>query len=209
MIGIMLALQVSNWNQNRTNTIKEKIILGEFKANLEENLKGFKENIEWEKNRITGAETILNYFDKKKSWDDSLNIELKNLRLQEAIVISSSAYESLKSSGFDLVSNEDLRKSIIKLYETTYQRWENVEYNYSNELLAVREPIYHKYFSWDNGNQTIVPNDKIKLLENIEIRNMISHRMHMKNATIGMNYSCIYGTESLLEKLNSILERVK
>lgn len=138
MIGILLALQVSNWNQSRINTIKEKFILEEFKANLEENLVGFKENIEWENNRITGAETILNYFDKKKPWDDSLNIVLTNLRIQEAIVISSSAYESLKSNGFDLISDEELRKSIIKLQETTYQRWEDVVDDLSNELLAVR-----------------------------------------------------------------------
>ncbi|MBK9737565.1 MAG: hypothetical protein IPO92_22455 [Saprospiraceae bacterium] len=45
MIGILLAVQLNNWNENRKNRIFEKEILSQIRSNLEknkENLNGIK-----------------------------------------------------------------------------------------------------------------------------------------------------------------------
>ena len=41
MIGILLALQVNNWNEERRNRIKEKAILNELHKDFKKNLEDF------------------------------------------------------------------------------------------------------------------------------------------------------------------------
>ena len=117
MIGILLALQVNNWNQNKQNSNKEAIVLTELKENLESNIKQFHSNIAWEESRIEGIKKVLYYVENKKAWNDTISEEIKWFRLIEEFHISKSAFQSLKSNGFDLISSNNLRKEIIKLYD--------------------------------------------------------------------------------------------
>lgn len=59
MIGILLALQVNNWNEWRKDRVKEKVILFDLVKNLEINIQTFKEDIEWLQSNNRSSELIL------------------------------------------------------------------------------------------------------------------------------------------------------
>src|SRR5210317_1315374 len=88
VIGILIALQVNNWNQNRSKAQKEKIMLIELKENLEFNIERFQSAISWEEDRIKGIKKILEYIENEKPWNDTIQYEIKQFRLIEEFHIS-------------------------------------------------------------------------------------------------------------------------
>ena len=55
MIGILLALQVNNWNQNRKDRIAEQEIVVELRKEFQENLRSVQETIAYEEMRRGAA----------------------------------------------------------------------------------------------------------------------------------------------------------
>lgn len=208
MIGILLALQVNTWNQKRIDGSKEKVVLSELKNDLEANLEIFQGNIRWETNRLEGVNKIIKTLDAGQGWSDSFSLELKWQRHFEEFFIMSATYNSLNANGFDLVSSDSLRRSIITLYDVTYKEQGSRIEVAGSGLLNAREQVFIKHTSWDSENRVIVPNQPSEIAKNHELYNMLSLRVMMKEYTIRFNKVCLEATEDLLELVNQNLENL-
>lgn len=62
MVGILLALQVNNWNENRKNRVLEKEILREINHEFKSNLEEFEGNLRRYEVVRRNLEGIMNYF---------------------------------------------------------------------------------------------------------------------------------------------------
>lgn len=58
VIGILIALQINNWNEWRKDRKKEKIILNDIANNLQINIQTLKDDIEWLKRNIKSSEVV-------------------------------------------------------------------------------------------------------------------------------------------------------
>ena len=206
MIGILLALQVNTWNQKRIDASKEKMVLLELKNDLEANLGIFESSARWETNRVEGIKKIMQAMDAGQAWTDSFSLELKWQRHFEEFFIMSATYNSLNSNGFDLISSDELRRGIIKLYDIIYKREGNRVDVIGKDLITTRENIFIKHTSWDLLKGVIVPNEPEKIAKNHELYNMLSLRLQTKGYAINFNNECSRATEELLELLNLYLE---
>ncbi len=65
MIGILLALQVNNWNEKRKIKIKETKILKELRSDLAQNIDDIEENILFLKDSQKSNEIILYHIENK------------------------------------------------------------------------------------------------------------------------------------------------
>ena len=63
MIGILLALQINNWNEQRRDRIKEQVILKQLKEDYQANLKQLKQKIDMRKTIIKSALNIFKAMD--------------------------------------------------------------------------------------------------------------------------------------------------
>ena len=79
MIGILLAVQVNNWNENRKTKIKEIKILMELRSDLVQNLADLEENIDAFNDCLNSCEIIIYHIENKIPYDDSLNYHFSNL----------------------------------------------------------------------------------------------------------------------------------
>ena len=77
VIGILLALQINNWNENRKNAVKETQLLMSFKKDLEENIIELERVIKKSKNTSSKADSILML--QKKEIEDVTLPKLLNL----------------------------------------------------------------------------------------------------------------------------------
>ena len=65
VIGILIALQINNWNQNQQNQTKENLILNALKSEFDENMKRYSETSEYQLDVLVNSRKLLNCLEKK------------------------------------------------------------------------------------------------------------------------------------------------
>ena len=197
MIGILLALQVNNWNEWRKERKAESIILHELRENLYDNVQILEEKITTNQERANDVDWILEYLENNSNFSDSLGRYLERLLHIDEFALISSAYESLKSIGVDLISSSTLKKEIINLYEYEYstamKMIDNVDYSRSeSENIFFRELFRHK------PNQ-MIPNDYKILRKNQLFQNTITGRQTWKLVKVRHMETLLDATQELLQ----------
>ena len=121
VIGILLALQVNNWNEARKTRIKERQSLENISENLEWNVAMLQRTLSNIENSNASRDLILYVIDHHLPDHDSLGVHWHAAFLNMAnFTAQKSGYESLKESGIGIISNENLKKEIVDLFENTY-----------------------------------------------------------------------------------------
>jgi hypothetical protein len=168
MLGILLALQVNNWNEGRKNREIEIEILSVIYANLINDLDDFEKNLIHFSNKKESCNAILEFAENNVSYHDSMSFYFLYASIFPHFTPNTSGYELLKSKGLDLVSNDSLKIAITNLYEYGYkylQTWESEQMGFNSTILS---PILLNY----TGIKTVTTEDIPKTLD--DSRNHLS-----------------------------------
>ena len=136
VVGILIALQVNNWNEDKNTQQIEHKLLKELKTDLEETRADLLTDME--KNRldlkVTDSLYQLARDIQSGASDQPVRISMEFLYNRPDLFPKNSAYESLQAFGINLVSNDSLRKGITDLYELQLVRVDVLE-KYIKEML--------------------------------------------------------------------------
>lgn len=122
VIGILIALQVSNWNTKRNNAISEQIILNDLKTELNTNIIAL-ENIihEHQKSFDAGVEVLSLIKDSSKlntMTDENLNSILNTMNFNWTYNPKLGILNSTINSGkMDLIQNKEIRYMLSSIQE--------------------------------------------------------------------------------------------
>ncbi len=142
VIGILIALQINNWNEWRKDRVKEKIILIDLVKNIEINIQTFHNDIDLIEEWSRSSEIVIQALESKLSYSDTLRQHFHLARVtKQNLFISNIGYQSYKDLGLDLITNKDLSAEIIQLYEYIIP-----------SLLASTEMVNVVDSQWDNHN---------------------------------------------------------
>jgi hypothetical protein len=119
-LGILIALQVDNWNQNRKERKMERVLLSEMLSDLNGDLEDIEANTSTMERYKNANQVVLDFLDSNLPWHDSLGYYFAQLFGGTLFDINTSAYESLNSIGIDLIQNDKLRQQITALYSVRY-----------------------------------------------------------------------------------------
>jgi len=120
VIGILIALQINNWNNERIERQFETDVLKEILVNLQEDVVSLNAKIDFNNDKYNINRAILYHLKEKTPITDSLRIQYGQLIGRGAFQPITVAYENLKSKGIDIISNDSLRIAISKLYDFKY-----------------------------------------------------------------------------------------
>ncbi|WP_242134529.1 DUF6090 family protein [Aestuariivivens marinum] len=117
MIGILLAIQVNNWNEERKKNISLGKALGQVINDLKQDEETLKIYEEMEHKHIQYLEALSNrHYNNIKL--DSIRYNLEHYMV---FVESNNAYSTLKSNGmFSEIKNEGLKSNLTNYYERLY-----------------------------------------------------------------------------------------
>jgi hypothetical protein len=148
VIGILIALQINNWNENKKRTASEVKHLKELKSDIIETLKDAKRDVNLYRNDIQSIIYLQDFFFNKIAYHDSLAYHFYRSVEHYQLYSKTSAFESIKSIGLDIISNDSLRLGITDFYQIQIKdavdqgRVSQGSMNFTNKLW----PYFEKHF---------------------------------------------------------------
>lgn len=166
MIGILLALQVNNWNQDRLKQHEEVLLLQEIREGLADDLQDLQENRVMYGYAIDAIDSISETIDQDLPFHDSLPLFFSVSLFNPPFIKKEGPYETLKSKGMDMISNDDLRKSVISIYDAEFERITKYQNGYELDMNVFFEFLLNHFDVVEHGQ---VVNERL------EIGQMILH----------------------------------
>ena len=147
VIGILIALQINNWNEeNKTNKLETKI-LKELQVNLKLDLEELQMDIGYMDQINQACLTVKEFLEQNQSPNDSIFKVFSILRVTPHFDPNKSGYQLLQSKGVEIISNDNLRNEISLLYERSYPYYKRYEEERLRFHALHSEPLLLEYFS--------------------------------------------------------------
>ena len=176
MVGILLALQVNNWNESRKEKKSELQILQQFKKDLETNLLDLELNEQFQRKCVKSSEILLSHMSSDKPFHDSLEIHFANVFVWSKFVVNTGAYQTLQSKGVELISDLELRNAILSIYE--------------------------KQLTWNQTYEQVMI-DKVEHFRNIDGADFFSELKVIEGKSKVLDYSSLRNDNRFIYYLNS------
>ncbi|MCB0463452.1 MAG: hypothetical protein KDC81_12170 [Flavobacteriaceae bacterium] len=208
VIGILIALQINNWNENRKKEELETSTLMELKANLNTDIKDFKADMKVYNSAVNSIDIVIEFIDGNIPYHDSLNIHLGKITVQGVFAPNKATYENLKITGIKLISNDSLRAAISDLYEGRYyyvEKYLEAEYQFDHQKFGefyLKEMKEYSFFKYAQ------PIDSSRLINNQEFRNLIMQRKSKIQGWFKTQYELnIKRANEIIEMINKEIEQ--
>tara|TARA_R110001632_G_scaffold43376_1_gene109880 strand:+ start:40275 stop:41072 length:798 start_codon:yes stop_codon:yes gene_type:complete len=148
VIGILIALQINNWNEEKKQKIIEQKILKELLVDLEISKVDLENDILANKRILKNSETIKNHIYLKKPNNDSIIGLFVSVANITQFTPRTSGYQNLQSLGLNIISNDTLRKQITNVFERDfeYSKLEGREFDKTENATIELNPFFNKHF---------------------------------------------------------------
>ena len=117
VIGILIALQINNWNEERKDGIVELDILNELKTTLESEFDLLAEQINGNRKSLAACHVILKALVEGQPYHDSLSGYFTQAFTRVRFLIKDNAYFKAKTYGIDFISDKELKEELLATYE--------------------------------------------------------------------------------------------
>ncbi len=212
VIGILIALQINTWNENRKLSSQEKLYINRLIAENKSDVTTLTEEIE---KLTTNNEKIAAFTDVIKNPDSSDSLMI--VRVQDFIIHgsiypqfnpSTSTYEDLSSTGnLSIIKDTELRDRIVAHYHSyQYSEWSfNVN---SNWAMPIDAPLYTDTdaLAFDTAyTSDLFPAKTDKELAE-KLRN--DREIYLRNAALHywINKDCIAALQLVLKDVRDFIE---
>ena len=220
VIGILIALQINNWNEEQKIQIKEIVNLEGLRSEILTSLEELKSDSSQHAEFYEATKKVHDFIHTKPALADSMYKTFYYASRYVYFFPTTSAYETLKSGNLEVIKSDSLRDMITDLYETGYRRIlmkENTNRNANNVL----SPYYKKHFRTkifpENGDFTLnsirykisIPNDYNFIINDPEFESLISDAIHGRWVILYDFAQTISKAESCIEAIDAYLKDKK
>ena len=144
VIGILIALQINNWNENRKDRVKEKHYISNLIRDLKNQIEGTKEIIDYEEKAIAQIGSVISKIKENNGFSDTAEQlkNLQNLLPYKKFEVYSSTFADLQSSGnMSLISDKDLLDKINQYYIELLNFKIGTKENSDDAIKYLRDPL--------------------------------------------------------------------
>jgi hypothetical protein len=208
MLGILLALQVNNWNENRKLQQEELRLLLEVKSNFEVTLLNFKNDSTFNQETIHQYAKIKHYIEEDLTYDRELDTAFGLLKSWRSPYPIYTAYMTLKTKGLDVISNSSLRNKIVNMNEYEFTRlitdYDKAEWILYQEVVL---PFYLKHLRIyrENSNTLAKPTDFEFLKDSDELSNLLELLLNERESGLIMYNKIMLDIKDLIKFIDDEL----
>ncbi|MCI4671083.1 MAG: DUF6090 family protein [Bacteroidia bacterium] len=190
VIGILIALQINNWNEDRKKRLVEIEILEGIYTDIHQDTIDMNFNIRaYERFILRDSILINSLIDKQPVTMEIVNSLYLSGNADWSLVLHQSHFEEAKSNGLSIITNESLRDQISRLYEFDYRHLSEGENSrqYFDHFKLLQEDI-SKYLSYGSNGMEIKPQDYQMLLNDSQLLFKIRQGWDWKMGLLRRNY---------------------
>ena len=208
VIGILIALSINNWNENRKKGIAEQNLYQTLISSLESDLEDANDKISSVDKSIKAQEIfIINSFEEIKDKFNTVQLEeflYSVSNSSRSFFPNYGLYEKISNNNqIDLIQSTELQMKIIELYEQYYKRYNDIDLNLEQQVVfSLNDNYFSKiedHYINNNGNYRI---DFETLKTDYDVLNTECHKIQaMTTITHSSMIDCKNQIESLLSSL--------
>ncbi len=150
VIGILLALQVNNWNEDRKFRAQQTGLLTDLTQDLEANLSELRFGRTMNSQLLEEYRGLMQAIREDQPASPAIDSLCLHLENWHSAYITSTAYESLKNKGLEIIRNDSLKAKIISIYEKTFvflvEDYDRMEWEFAS---AVKTRILNNYIRYE------------------------------------------------------------
>ncbi len=205
VIGILIALQINNWNEWKKDRVKEKEVMINLAENLELNIEALESDIDRLLKFNTSSRIVLNVLDNQQPFTDSLASHFHWARLPKIdLSLSQSGYEQYKNIGYGIILDKPISKEIIDFFESTLPTW-------LNDYTQVNAPyvpfIDHHVPLFIYKDEKLVPINIDQLYKDDYFLGWMRAYMEGRNTLIEMESNIIVENQRVLNLIKDELQK--
>lgn len=206
VLGILIALSIDNWNDQQKQNRYERKMLNEIHASLEGDYERCQVALSQLNNLYNTNDSIIRFINRVPVDLKTVGEYINNTSGYMQIEFHTSAYESLKSKGLDILSDDSLRIDLSNLYDFEYPRLQAELSNYNIHLRNEWRPFMLNNFQYKVGS------DPYQITRYpIDLDQLISHPK-MENILIANRFLAILQADNIHDVMNeqeSITDRIE
>lgn len=134
VFSILSAFALENWRDDRSRAAEELTILRAALSGLQSDLDDIDYNTARHREAVASLDLVLAHLETGAPYHDSLAAHFHHGTIMPRFVHSSSAYETLQSRGLDLVSNDEVRNALVRVYGRNYTDYLRAEDDLASEV---------------------------------------------------------------------------
>ncbi|MGA7837503.1 MAG: DUF6090 family protein [Ignavibacteriaceae bacterium] len=225
VIGILIALQINNWNENRKLLKQEIEIYSELKSDLFQTKKEISSTINKHKKIIKSTQSLIYDIVKKEPYSKTIYNRFASSGDDFQIIPQTSAFESLKNIGLDILSNDSLRIRITDLYEIDLKRFDDElgDNNSDHSIKNILFPYQDKYFFADYNQtskygfkyadsitvQKLKIKDYNKFLRDNKLLKVLQLTLYNRSRKVDLETETIIKIDNTIKKIQKELNKLK
>ena len=180
VIGILLALQINTWNEDRNAAEYQRELLGEIRLSLQKDVDhNTNVALPWIDRFISYGDTVLMLYGAPNNRMDTVNKHLRLMLRSPDFAYNTGAYQTLKSNGLERITNRKLREEIITFYDFKLPRIDRfiVEITRGNteRTLNLIDQLYtYRKVVNPDGTVSLIQEGKEGILQDPELLRLIN-----------------------------------
>jgi lipocalin len=161
VIGILIALQINNWNEQQKVKSSEIALLKTFKNSLQKDLV----NIDWHIEEFRTVDYSINIliraFNENIPYHDSLNFHFLNSTARWMPSIEQEVYVTMTATDLNIITNDSLKIAIVDFYSFAKRKFDPSISRYANVIENANNNIFNTRFDglWNTEDRAMIPHD--------------------------------------------------
>ena len=214
VLGILIAFQIDTWNESRKLQQRQSEMLTDLRSDLVETRDGLTFGKEFNTLTLGHYRTLMKAIDNGEAYTPKIDSASTFLPFFHVPRFTRTTYESIKSQGLDLITNDALKRQIAGLYENTFlylvEDQTRVEWSmYDN----ITQPTINRYLRYrDHGDITnieVYPVDFEAMKADPSFVNYISQLILIRAAGIQWYEGTIREIDQVISGIDQELEILK
>ena len=187
VVGVSIALAASSWYEDRKERAAERAMLHQIRQTLEIDLAEFERNQRAHLEQESAIIRLIEHMEGEAAYEPALSANFNALRRWRQTKSNRAAFEALRSRGFQLVQDDELRSMIIEYYDDLALGPTNAALNDRAFVTSRLAPYMDRHVVFKDS-RTLIPLDYEALRRDAYFRNLCMTKLRRLQNFMLPNY---------------------